>query len=269
MKGIYDITSENFDTSFNIKHILENSAFYPASGKDGTHLKELSKKGIKSFIHVDYSEDKLSVKNSLMREFCGIGYRLLGIKEIVKNELSPSSFLPKGHFPLNEHEQNRIKNDGDIKAKFYGKNFSPFALWAVYELIPSSNNQDQSKSTRFSILHIGGEACFTFDEIYMSNKINPAAVVILHPGEGYGDNWTLFSNPEFRLYKMLRENAENQDQNMPKYVLKNGNGFKKSSVKFWNNYISEYTKYSSETSINKLKKVETKYRWIELFSFKH
>jgi hypothetical protein len=267
MKGIYDITEKNFNTSFNIKNILENSAFYPASGKDGTHLEELANKGIKSFIHADYTEDKTSVKNSLMREFSGIGYRCIGIKEISKKELSPDGFFPKGRFPLNEHEQNRIKNDGDIKGKFNGKNFSPFTMWAVFELIPSSNNHDESKSDRFSILHIGGEACAAFYDVYLSNKINPAAIILLNPGEGYGDNWTLFSNPDFRLHKMLKLNAENENQKMPKYILKNGSGFQKSSIKFWNNYISEYSKHSSECSINKLNKLETKYRWIELFSF--
>lgn len=269
MKGIYDITSENFDTSFNIKDILENSAFYPASGKDGTHFAELANKGIRSFIHVDYSEDKVSVKDSLMREFQGIGYRLIGIKEISQKELSPNGFFPKGNFPLNEHERNRIndKDDSFIKEKFEGRNFNPFVLWAVYELSSKANNHHDSKSDRFSIVHIGGEACTAFNDIYLSNKINPAAVVLLNPGEGYGDNWTLFSNTDFRLYKMLKLNAQNQDQKMPKYVLKNSNGFQKSSEKFWNDYSSEYSKHSSEISINKLSKLETKYRWIELFSF--
>ena len=31
----------------------------------------------------------------------------------------------------------------------------------------------EGKASRFSLLHIGGEACATFEAIYLSNKINP------------------------------------------------------------------------------------------------
>ncbi|MBA7580284.1 hypothetical protein ES708_22175 [subsurface metagenome] len=110
------------------------------------------------------------------------------------------------------------------------RNFSPFALWAVYEL---DTQNPSGKINRFSILHIGGEACATFDAIYIGNKINPLAVVILNPGEGYGDNWTIFRDPAYQFYKLIEYNVQNNNQNFPRYLFTN---IYLANNCFWPNY---------------------------------
>ena len=55
-----------------------------------------------------------------------------------------------------------------------------------------------------------------------SNKINPHAVVILNPGNGFGgDNWTIFKDKDYRLYQSLLYNNKQNNTPMPKYLLTN------------------------------------------------
>jgi hypothetical protein len=186
----------------NIKNYLVNSAFYPASGcSDGTHLEILTKFGITKFVHVDYSISRYEVKNSLRGDFEAIGYQTEFIKQLSKEELGFNGFEPHRNIPLNIHEQNRIDSMPFIKDKYFGHNFKPFALHTKFKLGNDGNAGNKVKS--FEILHIGGEACAVFDSLYVRNKVNPSAVVLLNCSEGYGDNWTSFSNPEFRLHQMV------------------------------------------------------------------
>lgn len=265
MGDLHNITSENFNESFNLNNLLQNSAFYPASGTDGTHLKELTHTGINSFVHVDYLVVKEKVKRSLENDFIGQGYKLVGIKDISFDKVIPNGFISHADIPLNSHERKRIQELKHVSDRFYQKEFSQFALWAVYELDPMATVDISRKMKKFSILHIGSEACSTFDALYLSNGINPAAVIMLNPGEGYGDNWTLFTNPKFRLYKMFEKNVNNNAQIMPKYLLTNGNQVKADNA-CWSGYVSEYVKYSYCITTDELEKQSVRHRWIELFS---
>jgi hypothetical protein len=84
-------------------------------------------------------------------------------------------------------------------------------------------------------MHIGGEACATFEAIYLSNKVNPKCIAIISPGEGYGDNWTIFRDPEFRLYQTLHFNKINNNANMPSELLTNM-ALSDDDNCFWPNY---------------------------------
>jgi hypothetical protein len=264
MTEIHNITSENFNESFDLNCLLKNSAFYPASGIDGTHLEELSNTGIKSFVHVDYSEVKEVVEKSLRNDFTALGYKLVGIIDVPKDQLTPNGFASIANIPLNSHENDRIKHNKHIRDRISHKDFTPYAIWAVYELDSMATGDTRGKMDKFSILHIGGEACATFDALYLSNGINPSAIIILNPSEGYGDNWTRFTNPDFRLYQMLKSNVDNNSQVMPKYLLANGNQNQAESA-FWSNYVSEYTRNSHYLTTDEYNNVRVSSRWIELF----
>ena len=216
--------------NFNIKLFLENSAFYPASGIDGSHLNALIQQGIENFIHVDYSISKEDVQLALSTNCLGLGYQLIKISEVTKSQITPNGFRPIANIPFNEHERDRLKNLDFIRDSFNGVNFTPFALLAEYELEGDDN------SSKFSILHIGGEACATFEATYLTNDINPKAVVIIRPAEGYGDNWTLFTNSDFRLQQMLKLNAHNNNKAMPKYLILEGNNDEENPDACWNDY---------------------------------
>lgn len=226
MKWINRINKENFDTSFDLKSILTDSVYYPASGIDGRAIEGLSRYSY-SFIHADYSKPRETVEIALRTRFEPVGYRLIGLKYISQNELTPNGFIPH-NFPLKESEQQRINFLQDSI-----RDFTQFALWAVYELDSELTQNTSNKVKKFSVLHIGGEACATFDALYISNSINPLGVAILNPGEGYGDNWTVFTNPDYRFYKLIEYNVQNNQQTFPKYLFTN---VRVENNCFWPNY---------------------------------
>ena len=119
---------------FNIKLFLENSAFYPASGVDVSHLKSLSQQGIENFIHVDYSMSKEEVQLALSTNCMALGYQLIKISEVTKSQITPNGFRPIASIPFNEHERDRLSSEAFIRDRFNGVNFTPFALLAEYEL---------------------------------------------------------------------------------------------------------------------------------------
>lgn len=233
MKWIDKIKEQNFNESFDIKNILIDSVYYPASGIDGRAIRGLSNYS-NSFIHVDYSEKKETVENALRSDFIKVGYRLMGLKHISRYELTPKNIITHD-FHLMESEQERINF---LKNSI--QNLTPFALWAVYELDSSLTHKTSNKVKRFSLLHIGGEACATFDALYVSNKMNPLAIAILNPGEGYGDNWTSFRETDYRFYKLIKYNVHNNDTNFPKYLLTNMCG---ESDCFWPDYNHKSSDY--------------------------
>lgn len=200
-------------SDFDIKSFLENSVFYPAAGTDFSYVNVFLDKGISNFVHVDYSVTKEEILEKFKVAFNNTDYELINTSEISKNQITPNGFRPIANIPLNEHENDRLQRLDFVRDNFRGVNFTPFALLAEYEL------QENDKATKFSILHIGGEACATFEATYLTNGINPKAVVIIRPSEGYGDNWTLFTNSDFRLYKMLQINVDKNNQLLPKYLL--------------------------------------------------
>ena len=220
MSYIDQITKENFKSKFNIIEILNQSVYYPASGIDASDIECLGNK-FKSFIHVDYSCKKEDVFEAMSKHFMPVGFELIGIKEVLQSELTPNGFqLNKIIF--NEHEKARLK-ENSIKKNFYSLNFKPFAYWAVYQLNSNHTNNLTDKTSQFSLLHIGGEGCATFEALYINNKINPSCVVIINPSEGYGDNWTLFTNPNFRFYKSISSNSIKNKIQLPSIILTNMN----------------------------------------------
>lgn len=245
MNYLQKITPENFDQSFDNKQILNQSAFYPASGTDGSHIPVFTQKGILSFVNVDYSVPKELVQQAMEQDFMGVGYRLVGLKHINKDEITPNGFHP-AKIPFNTHERDRLDKLPFVRERMNAFGFTPFALWAVYELDPTATAKSSGKAERFSLLHIGGEACATFDATYLAHGINPGAIAIIRPGEGYGDNWTLFTNPDFRLHTMLKMNCNNKHQKMPDYLLSD-NTFTKEAC--WPDYTFVGPEYSDQSSM--------------------
>lgn len=214
--NLNNITSENFTESFNLKTILASSVFYPASGLDASPIEVFANK-YNSFVHVDYSLSCDEVIEALKTNFSPIGYKLIGLKELKREELISDGNVSL-NYTFNEHEKQRLVLE-HVKEKVYGNN--RFAVWAVYELYPALTHKTEGKTERFSILHIGGEACATFDVLYLGNKTNPKAIAIINPGEGYGDNWTKLSDSGFRFYQSIRKNEDKNDAKMPESILTN------------------------------------------------
>lgn len=233
MHWIERITPENFNSSFNLKDILSGSVCYPASGIDGRALIGLVPFS-GSYVNIDYSIPREKVEHALRNDFENVGYSLLGLTYIPEVTLTPMGF-EMHYFPATDSELAKMNFVKQSRQKF-----TPFALWAVFELNETMQKKS-GKRNRFSILHIGGEACATFDALYVGNGINPLAVAILNPGEGYGDNWTSFSKPEYRFFKLIEYNVIHNKAVYPGYVMTNlclWPGYKevKSSSEGWRLY---------------------------------
>lgn len=241
MKSISGITKDNFNASFNIVDILQNSVYYPASGLDATPVEVFGDK-YKSFVNVDYSQNYENIRRSLELDFESVGYKLIGIKDISREELAPNGISPI-NYDFNQHEKSRLSDHLFIKELFDNAASSGFAIWAVYELDNTLIAKTDGKSERFSILHIRAEGWAAFEGLYVENKINPKAIAIIRPGEGYGDNWTLFSDSKFRLYQSLRKNEHVHGAEMPNYILTSAGS---DEGCFWGEYVfsKEYSRYS-------------------------
>jgi hypothetical protein len=240
MKNIDLINKENFNESFNLVEIITDSVFYPASGIDARDIECLSTVS-NSFVHVDYSTSKDVVEYGMKNHFEGVGFKLVGIKDVSYQEITPIGFQAR-NFQLNGHEKERLAIDF-IQERFSSKNFTPFALWAVYERNTNKTGSTDEKTKRFSLLHIGAEACATLNALYISNRINPLGVAIISPGEGYGDNWTIFRDPNFRLYQDLLHNHKTNNIDMPQILLSNM-GLSDTDPCFWPDYSFTHKSFS-------------------------
>ena len=216
MKNLPFITKENFNESFDLKDILTDSVFYPASGTDGLAVKCLGQE-CNSFVHVDYSTSKNEFLHELKYGFQKVGYQLVGYKEVTANELNPSGFVPQ--IIPTKSEEKRLSMDF-IAERASGKFIQPFAIWAVFELVNPYVGFDHSpKIEKFSLLHIGGEGAATFEILYGQHRINPKAVALINPSEGIGDNWTRFTSPNARLFQSIQRNIKLYNAEMPKYFI--------------------------------------------------
>lgn len=249
MKSINNITKENFNSSFNLIDILQDSVYYPASGLDATPIEVFGNKYY-SYINVDYSQSYENVRKSMELDFEKVGYKLIGIKDITKEELTPNgqTYSP---IELNDYELKRLEDHQFINDLYYSFASSAFAIWAVYELENESANANV-KAKKFSLLHIRGEGCATFKQLYYHNKKNPKAIAIINPGEGYGDNWTKFTDYKFRFYQSIRRNVDNNGAEMPDYMLTNAaadeDGY------FWGDFAFAEKFPTLECSLYKLEK---------------
>lgn len=211
-----NITKTNFVDSFDVSFIHGNkSVFYPASGLDTSSVSYLFPE-FDSFVHVDYSHSESQVSNFMETAFIPLGFKLIGMRHITERMLTPSGFHPMPFTP-NRHEISRLQ-DRHIRDRFYGVGFKPFARWALYEK-ETSPLEMKTESRRFSLLHLGAEAMATFEALYLGYRKNPGAICIIKPSEGYGDNWTIFRDPEFRFHKMIVQNYSNNQSPMPKVLL--------------------------------------------------
>jgi hypothetical protein len=232
MKIPSESEANNLLSYFDLKEILNDSVFYPASGICLKAEKKYSGR-FNSFVHADYSTGSFQVENFLRHELLSLGYELAGIAEVPQHMITPPAYRPAPPV-FNEHEAERLTMSF-IADVFYGRTIRPFALWAVYRLSAEKKSSQNGLSEEISIFHIGGEACAVFEALYLRNKINPRAVCILFPGEGFGDNWTLFTNPDFRFHQNIVRNHLENKADMPDFLYTHGAD---DNQCVWNQYVS-------------------------------
>ncbi len=224
--------SDHLKATFDLGKALRNSVFYPASGLDDRDIVHLP--DFNSFVHVDYSTAKDVVEHFLRVHMIEKGYRLVGICEIPSPMMTPNGFRP-GPFTPNHYERSRLRN-GNIRDRFTCRIFTPFALWAMYERGGVTESGDSVSPSRISLLHIGGEAVATFEALYVGAGLNPGAICIVDPSENEGgDNWTRFTDPDYRLHRLIQRNITENGATYPGILLTDMMG-KSENPCFWPEY---------------------------------
>lgn len=216
MIHIDSITEENIGQSLDLQDMLRGSVFYPACRIDGSAIEFLGL-SYNSFIHVDFSTPEKEILGAMKRHFHPVGYDVTGPASIPQYMLEPRGFESL-NWDFTDFERDRLR-DHDNSRKYYESHIPYFARWSVYRLNPGRTGSTRGKSSSFSLLHICGEACRWFERLYLSNRINPSALAILSPGDGYGDNWTRFIDMEDRLYRLVAINAQYNGAEMPETLI--------------------------------------------------
>jgi len=187
---LLEITPENIARKFNIRSVLRDSLFYPASGTDVTPMR-LWPDGIVSFVYVDfrYSTEEFEDQMVMHRNK---GYSLVASLPLDTEELmkEPWPSLPRSLQIDSLSYQHAIAMSGLEYA-------NTFAHWYVFER--DALLEDRHGPQRFCLLFIRAEAIATFHALYAEYKVSPAVVAVIRPGVAFGCNFSNFHDVLFQV----------------------------------------------------------------------
>ena len=165
---------------FPLRDILHHSVYYPASGFDGGPVKNLAG-CLFSFVYVDNGICSDISRASLDRELeeRGFwGYRIVGRREVSREEL-----FPRRHLPMAIHDLLTDRQGEDWVRYLPLRGEAPFFCeWLVFERLADFGHSHGP--LRFSWLFVCAEGVRTFISQYVANSIAPAAVAIIQSGMG-------------------------------------------------------------------------------------
>lgn len=227
-----------------IRDLLANSLYYPSCGRDGDPVRYLGG-FIHSFVFVDYSIEHDEVLNSLQDAHHRFkGYKVVYSRDVKEKELIPNgcSLTPSMVFTLfcrdgrmKELQYNDWQpiipdyRDGN-PLKYKERIKEPFAVWAIHQR--DEKYGEEHGPERFSLLYICNDSAATFQALYHGNKCVPEVVAIIHPGTGYGHNWTNFRNPS----QIFARSVLNNPYGKPKYFLCDGARENSRDSSYWQEY---------------------------------
>ncbi len=152
---------------FNLKNVLTDSLYYPASGFDGTPVKYL-RGHVHSFIDVAYEETIEQLIDAIQNRPY-LGFHVIHQQSISVNKLIPNSWDFSEDAP-------------ELQAPREEKKIKPFCEWFIFE------NADKE---RFSLLHICAEGVAAFKDLYLRHNIKPK-IIFFKRCDGFSGNWTTF-----------------------------------------------------------------------------
>lgn len=168
---------------FPVKDVLEDSLYYPASGVDGTPIRNWSL-GVNSFVYVDLSRSQANYLNALANEPIR-GYHMVAQKAVRKDELVRDGFSSAPPACLS-------RRDFERAMQINGANpGNAFALWSVFE-----RDQDRDEAFgahRFSLLHLRADGVAAYDALFRSNDCLPRILAFIRPGLGFGGNYRTYA----------------------------------------------------------------------------
>ena len=88
-----ELSAQNMANMFDLAKLLPGSVFYPASADDGKDI-EYASRISQSFVHVDYSLNRDTIKEAMEKDFHPLGYDLINILEVPESSLTPDGWHP-------------------------------------------------------------------------------------------------------------------------------------------------------------------------------
>ena len=179
-----------------LRSLLENSIYYPAAGHDGGVIKDCNTRArslnIRSFVYADYCSGP---KAYLENENTFLGYHVFGSRALKAEDLSSAGWVAAIPPETNRYRYTK-----------YIQHWKPFVHWTVYER--DADRTEEHGPERFSLLYFGSEGVATYQGLYWTHRIVPAAMCIIQPGTGFGLNWTDFRSPEAPLYWVVHHHPD-------------------------------------------------------------
>lgn len=169
---------------FPLREVLEGSLYYPASGVDGSPIRNWQL-GINSFVYVDMSIEESAYVGEILKEGSVRGYHVVAQRNLVADELVPNGFKPSPPASANTLSIIKAQQSAGANVK------NAFAIWSILERDDSLGVQHGPK--RFSLLYIRAEGAATYQALYQSNEILPKIVSCIRPGVGFGGNYGEFT----------------------------------------------------------------------------
>ena len=169
---------------FPLKEVLDGSLYYPASGVDGSPIRNWQL-GVNSFVYVDMSIEESTNVGELLKKDSVRGYHVIAQRNLNADELAPNGFKPSP--PASANMLSIIKEQQSAGASIR----NVFAIWSILERDNSLGEQHGPK--RFSLLYIRAEGAAAYQALYQSNDILPKLVAFIRPGVGFGGNYGEFT----------------------------------------------------------------------------
>ncbi|MBI9031484.1 hypothetical protein JEZ13_05740 [bacterium] len=181
--------------TFDIKNLLKDSCYYPASWFDGNPVRYLAG-NVYSFIYVDYEYTRARIYKETQ---LGLrGYKLIYQEEISENRLTPSD-LSRFVEPDFIDPSERVEKFNHITNYLFRNR--PFAIWNIFER--KADFTEHHGPFRLSILFLKFEGAFAYQALYLYHKMTPFIMAVIQPGTGFGGNWTSFYAENSILYRSV------------------------------------------------------------------
>lgn len=192
-----------------LRDILTDSLYYPASGKNGTPVKFMSGM-VHSFIYADYSVTMAKHLEELFGddpESGFLGYECFYEREILRHELVPNGWTP----PIRPDEEGRNLE----RLKERERRAQPFGHWSLWRRKPGFG--DAHGAELFSFLYLGAEMSATYQGLYHRLGMAPLVLTIIQPG-AIGGEWEAVEQDDCFFREVVRANRAG----MPHYLLHGG-----------------------------------------------
>lgn len=175
---------------FNLRELLTDSFYYPASGTDGSIVRNFNN-NVYSFVYVDAA----ITRDNLNKDIIENPFKDFHI--IHQEDIDLSHVIPTyNKFYIPAEEITDVNNP------------NPFCVWFIFE------NNDKK---RFSLLYISAEATSVYNELYNLNKINTYAVAFRHV-DGFSSNIIKFLEKD-KDDQILFENIMMSNNCYPFYFI--------------------------------------------------